>query len=103
MSHLKELFKLSEITSILTQYCQEIVGNPSPVNFDSYSVVRLPEELGYLGQHFTLKIRFSGGEVSFFLKVAAEDQEKYLQEIGVFSKEIGLYRRVLAGLPGNFP
>lgn len=73
-------------------------------SYESHKIVRLSDKpLGYLADHFILKVKFHALQKSkdFFLKVVPKTVQKraeYLEETGFFSKEVQVYQKLIPEL-----
>lgn len=83
---------------------QEILKkeNGSSGIYKNHEIIRLSDKpIGYLADHFTLRINVSSGFKDYFLKVVPQNVEKrveYLDETGFFAKELDMYRTVIPKL-----
>lgn len=90
--------------------CEEIlkkVVGESPFEIESFVVKRVTGFYGFLGEYFRMEIQIQEGKkFKFFLKslpITNEKQKKVLKELGIFEKEVKLYRNLIPALQSFFP
>lgn len=82
---------------------EQIFGRKKFSTLRSVEIVSLSENkiMGYLGDHYILRVTTEMGIHEFFLKAVPRNNEKrceYIEETGFFEREINIYRHFIPKL-----